>query len=87
MFLGTYTSLFESAISPWTTLGPLAFVISVSLLVEGDADYKRHKNDAETNNADCVVLKRAEELEADPTSKRDDTIMKGKNVVVNINQA
>ena len=55
MAVGAYTPAFESAISPWTTFGPLAFVISISLLVEGSADYKRHLNDAETNNASCVI--------------------------------
>ncbi|EEC45989.1 P4, P type ATPase, partial [Phaeodactylum tricornutum CCAP 1055/1] len=55
MALGEYTDAFETAISPWTTLGPLAFVISISLLVEGSADYKRHKNDGDTNNAPSEV--------------------------------
>ena len=87
MAIGTYTQAFESAISPWTTLGPLAFVISISLLVEGNADYKRHKNDADTNNAPCVVLRRAEEMEAEEGAERDPTIIKGKDVVVNINKA
>ena len=63
MAIGYYTPAFESAISPFTTLGPLALVISFSLLVEGLADLKRHKNDAETNNAPCVILKRTDEFE------------------------
>ena len=91
MFLGTYTQLFDSAISPWTTLGPLAFVISISLLVEGYSDYKRHLNDVETNTAPCVVLTQTEEFmdSADPSKKlvRDMTIGKGLDVVVNVNKA
>ena len=91
MFLGTYTNLFESAISPWTTLGPLAFVISVSLLVEGFSDYKRHLNDADMNNAKCVVLRRAdkEDVKAGGGEKieRDSTVLHGRDVVVNINKA
>jgi magnesium-transporting ATPase (P-type) len=95
MFLGTYTHLFDSAISPWTTLGPLAVVISISLLVEGYSDFKRHLNDVETNNAPCVVLRRVDEFE-DATSdvvkrrsalERDMTIGNGLDVVVNVNKA
>jgi magnesium-transporting ATPase (P-type) len=84
MAVGTYTDLFQSAISPWTTLGPLAFVISVSLLVEGIADSKRHRSDNETNNAPCVVLRRADEIDADEHIERDTSINRGKDVVVNI---
>jgi magnesium-transporting ATPase (P-type) len=84
MALGTYTELFQSAISPWTTLGPLAFVISVSLLVEGIADSKRHRSDNETNNAPCVVLRRTDEIDADEHIERDKSINRGKDVVVNI---
>jgi len=40
MLLGYYTTIFESAISPWTTLGPLAFVVSISLCSEGAQDIK-----------------------------------------------
>lgn len=85
MFVGRYTNLYESAISPWTTLGPLAIVISISLLVEGISDYKRHLNDVEMNNAKCVVLQRSSEL--DDKVKRDDKICGGREVEVNINKA
>ena len=84
---GYYTDLYESAISPWTTLGPLAFVVSVSLLVEGNADYKRHVNDGETNNAPCVIVRRADEIEQEEGAERDDKCMHGRDVIVNINQA
>jgi magnesium-transporting ATPase (P-type) len=95
MFLGTYTSWFDSAISPWTTLGPLAVVVSISLLVEGYSDFKRHLNDVETNTASCVVLSRTNALEEPTTSsknrkqsfERDMTIGKGLDVIVNVNKA
>ncbi|EED95897.1 hypothetical protein THAPSDRAFT_26702 [Thalassiosira pseudonana CCMP1335] len=57
MFIGYYTPLFESAISPWTTLGPLAIVISVSLAQEAYTDAQRHRSDKATNYHPCVVLK------------------------------
>jgi magnesium-transporting ATPase (P-type) len=87
MALGEYTDAFETAISPWTTLGPLAFVISISLLVEGSADYKRHKNDEDTNNAPCTVIRRADELALEEDVERDTNVMKGKDVLVNLNKA
>ncbi|CAM9310919.1 unnamed protein product [Heterosigma akashiwo] len=31
MLLGTYTTLFQSPIQPWTTLGPLIVVLSISM--------------------------------------------------------
>ena len=63
MFVGTYTTLFESSVSPWTTLGPLAVVVAISLAQEGAADAKRHRSDRLTNNHRCVVLRRADCLE------------------------
>ncbi|KAL7542063.1 hypothetical protein ACHAXR_012198 [Thalassiosira sp. AJA248-18] len=63
MFLGYYTTLFYSAIPPWTTLGPLALVISVSLAQEAYTDTQRHRSDNATNYHPCVVLRRAEELD------------------------
>ena len=43
MGLGFYTNLFVSAISPWTTIGPLTLVVAVSLAAEGRADLGRHR--------------------------------------------
>jgi phospholipid-translocating ATPase/phospholipid-transporting ATPase len=70
MAIGYNTIAFTSAISPWATLRPLAFVVSMSpFLVEGHANVKRYRNDEQTsNNASCVVLRRGDELDAD---KRD----------------
>ena len=75
MAIGYYSQLYESAISPWTTLGPLAFVISISLLVEGLADLKRHKSDEQTNNELCVILRRGDEIDQDEGAERDHTIL------------
>ncbi|KAL7575732.1 hypothetical protein ACA910_003065 [Epithemia clementina (nom. ined.)] len=87
MAIGYYNpNLYESAISPWTTLGPLAVVIAFSLLVEGNADYKRHVNDRETNEAPCVILTRTDELDEE-TCERDTDTLKGRDVKVNINKA
>jgi magnesium-transporting ATPase (P-type) len=87
MAVGYYSELFESAISPWTTLGPLAIVISFSLLVEGTGDSKRHRSDEETNHAPCVILRRADELDADEDAERDKAVMNGKDVLVNLSKA
>jgi phospholipid-translocating ATPase len=86
MALGWYTPLFESAISPWTTLGPLAFVISISLLQEGSADLGRHRSDMVTNNHRCVVLRRANELEEE-NGERDSSLLNGQDVDVNIEKS
>ncbi|GAX21711.1 phospholipid-transporting ATPase [Fistulifera solaris] len=86
MFLGQYTTLFETAISPWTTWGPLAVVISISLSVEGSADRKRHRNDQETNNAECVVIRSAADIDKDE-AKRDEHILGGADVVVNTSKS
>ena len=57
MAVGYYTDLFDSAVTPWTTLGPLAFVVSVSLLQEGMADLSRHRSDRENNTHLCQVIR------------------------------
>jgi len=87
MAVGWYSELFISAISPWTTLGPLAFVVSVSLLVEGAADAKRHRSDDVTNNAPCVILRRGDEMDADESVEREKSILGGRDVVVNLSKA
>jgi magnesium-transporting ATPase (P-type) len=87
MAVGYYSGLYESAISPWTTLGPLAFVISVSLMVEGSSDIKRHRSDEVTNNASCIILRRGDEIDRDEQVERDTTILGGKDVVVNLSKS
>ncbi len=87
MAVGYYTELFESAISPWTTLGPLAFVVSVSLLVEGAADKKRHRSDELTNNAPCIIIRRAEDIDAEEGAERDSQILGGNDVTVSLTKS
>ena len=87
MAVGHYSTLYESAISPWTTLGPLAFVVSVSLLAEGSADAKRHRSDKETNIAPCVILRRGDEINADEEAERETTIIDGKDIVVSLSKS
>lgn len=41
MAAGYYGNAFPTAVSPWTTLGPLALVVSISLLNEGITDARR----------------------------------------------
>ena len=86
MAVGWYSpSTFESAISPWTTLGPLAMVIFLSLLQEGFADWSRHKSDSTTNNFPCIVLQRADDLDEEDGT-RAENIRGGKDIEVNLNK-
>lgn len=87
MAVGYYTEAFESAISPWTTLGPLCMVISISLLQEGLADAGRHRSDSETNNHPCVVLSRSDDVDSDQQRKRDKTVMNGQDVKVSLEKS
>lgn len=88
MFLGEYTEIFKTSVSPWTTLGPLAIVISISLCQEAVSDWKRHRSDHLTNHAPCVVLRRVEAT-GDKKGRggglgRDTTILGGEDVAVKI---
>ena len=53
MMLGTYTDVFQSPLEPVTVYGPLSIVIMVSLVQEGYADLKRHRDDEEVNNKEA----------------------------------
>ena len=83
MAVGYYTNAFESAISPWTTLGPLSMVITISLLQEGLADLNRHKSDQVSNNSPCVILNRADSI-AQHGGIREKTLLKGKDIDVDL---
>ena len=84
MFIGYYTTFFSTSITPWTTLGPLALVISVSLAQEAYTDIQRHRSDNATNRHPCAVLKRADELDGHESRKRDESWNEGKDVMVTI---
>jgi magnesium-transporting ATPase (P-type) len=86
MFLGRYTGYFASAYSPWTVLGPLAGVVGISLAVEGYSDVKRHRSDEETNNAECIILRRSDDINRDNDAERETTIIGGKDVIVNLSK-
>ena len=42
MLIGTYSDLFDSPITPWSTLATLCIVLSISMTKEGLEDLKRH---------------------------------------------
>ena len=86
MFIGEYTRYYPSAYSYVTTLGPLAIVVSASLMVEGSADLKRHRSDEETNNAQCTILRRSDEMVYDYSAKREQSIIGGKDIIVNLSK-
>ena len=80
MILGTYTSLFDSPITPWTTLFPLLVVLAVTMGKEGFEDGKRRNADRETNNRKTHELS----LNPDSTSNENDLFeeIEWKNVKV-----
>lgn len=86
MFIGEYTRYYPSAYSYVTTLGPLGIVVSASLMVEGSADLKRHKSDEETNNAQCTILRRSDEIVKDYSAKREQSIIGGKDIIVSLSK-
>lgn len=45
-----------SSLSPVTSILPLVFVITVSMIREGYEDYKRYKSDIILNNYEAIVL-------------------------------
>lgn len=57
MLIGTFLpKVFESPLSAWSTLGPLAIVLLITMAKEGAEDYKRHKSDDEVNNRTCPAI-------------------------------
>jgi hypothetical protein len=73
MVIGYYTAYFDSAISPWTTLGPLAIVVFLSMAQEGVADLSRHNSDRRTNQFLCTIVSRRTWVSptSDDAKKRD----------------
>jgi phospholipid-translocating P-type ATPase (flippase) len=49
MSVGAYTSLFSTPSSPFTTVGPLAVIVGITMGMEARDDLKRHRADAETS--------------------------------------
>jgi len=56
MSIGTYTTLFPSPLTPWSTLGPLVVVIAATMAKEGLEDMKRHISDRQINNTNTEVM-------------------------------
>jgi phospholipid-transporting ATPase len=50
MLVGTYTSLFDSPLAPFSTLMPLIMVLVITMAKEGMEDLKRHRSDHMVNN-------------------------------------
>jgi magnesium-transporting ATPase (P-type) len=50
MFIGSYTYIFDSPLTPWSTLIPLLVVLAITIGKEGAEDLKRHEADKQTNN-------------------------------------
>lgn len=64
MWVGTkFPELYSSAFSPYTTWLPVAFFVSISIVMEGIADKKRHVGDYKSNTFRCIVV---ENKSADP---------------------
>lgn len=49
MLIGTYTTFFDSPLTPYTTLLPLCIVLAITMGKEGFEDLKRHAADRATN--------------------------------------
>eukprot|EP01041_Mallomonas_annulata_P008259 gene8259-16990_t len=60
MLIGSYTSFFDSPLTPWSTLIPLVVVLLISIGKEGVEDLKRHYADRHVNNrkAHRLLLKK-----------------------------
>jgi magnesium-transporting ATPase (P-type) len=50
MIIGTYTNLFDSPLTPWSTLVVLTLVVSVSVIKGGVEDKRRHEADRIANS-------------------------------------
>jgi len=50
MIIGTYTNLFDSPLTPWSTLVVLTLVVSVSVIKGGVEDNRRHEADRIANS-------------------------------------
>lgn len=57
MIIGTYApTVFQSPLQPYSTLGPLILVLSITMAKEAIEDWKRHSSDKEVNYRDVHVL-------------------------------
>lgn len=56
MMIGTYSDLFQSPLTPYTTLIPLCVVLAITMGKEGFEDVKRHTADLKTNHRPSRAL-------------------------------
>ena len=49
MLIGTYTPLFYSPLTAYSTIAPLVFILGVTAVKEGFEDLKRHQSDSRVN--------------------------------------
>lgn len=57
MLIGTYSDLYQSPLTPFTTLIPLCVVLAITMGKEAFEDLKRHTADQKTNNRAARVLR------------------------------
>jgi P-type E1-E2 ATPase len=74
MMLGTYTTWFNSPITPYSTLLTLMVVVAVAMTKEGFEDWKRHHADSITNNQNAHrYLKKSKVQTNDQQPEPEDT--------------
>ena len=56
MMIGTYTDLFFTPLTAWSTIGPLSLILAITMTKEGLEDLKRHQSDEHVNNSAATVL-------------------------------
>lgn len=56
LLIGTYTTLYESPLTPYTTLIPLCVVLAITMGKEGFEDVKRHTADLKMNHRPSRAL-------------------------------
>lgn len=57
MLLGTYSNVFQTPLTAFTTLFPLGIVITFSMMQEGYADVKRHRAGTYTSTGSSLASK------------------------------
>mmetsp|Transcript_2135 Transcript_2135/g.6523 ORF Transcript_2135/g.6523 Transcript_2135/m.6523 type:complete len:1254 (+) Transcript_2135:79-3840(+) len=60
MILGSYTELFYSPLTAYSTIAPLAVILAVTMGKEGIEDLKRHRSDEKVNNTLATVVRSGE---------------------------
>jgi phospholipid-translocating P-type ATPase (flippase) len=58
MIIGSYTALWDSPLSPWSTIVVLTLVVSISIIKGGAEDSKRASADAEMNRRTVKIINR-----------------------------